>query len=326
MNILITGINGFVGSHLVEYIIRERADVEIFGIKKPGSDIPNLANLKDKIRIFECDIKNADDVLAIVNKIKPIKIFHLAAQSIIPASWDSPAGTFETNILGQCNIFEAVKRLQNNTYRPVIQIAGSSEEYGLVKPDEIPIKETNPLRPLSPYAVSKVAQDYMGYQYYKSHDLQIVRTRAFNHSGPRRSDVFVDSSFAKQIVEIEKGIKKPIIEVGNLEVSRDFTDVRDIVRAYWLATEKCEPGEVYNICSGKDNKISDVLDTLINLSTVDNIEIRIDPDRIRPVNVPVLRGDYSKFKKATGWQPKIDYLKKTLKDTLNYWRNNITAN
>ncbi|MCK4306651.1 GDP-mannose 4,6-dehydratase, partial [candidate division WOR-3 bacterium] len=220
-----------------------------------------------------------------------------------------------SNIIGELNIFEAIRRAKIN---PWIQIAGSSEEYGMVHSDEVPIKETNPLRPLSPYGVSKVAQDLLAYQYYMSYKLNVVRTRAFNHSGPRRGNVFVCSEFAKQIAEIEKGKREPVILVGNLDAQRDFTDVRDIVKAYWLGLDKCKPGEVYNICSGKAYKISEVLDILISLSKV-KIEIKEDPSKMRPSDVPYLGGDSTKFRDATGWKPEIPF-ERTLKDLLNYWR------
>ena len=201
---------------------------------------------------------------------------------------------------------------------PVIQIACSSEEYGLVKPKEIPIKETNPLRPLSPYAVSKVAMDYLGYQYYQSYKVRIVRTRGFNNTGPRRGDTFAESNFAKQIALIEKGKQEPVIHVGNLDASRDYTDVRDMVRAYVLAVEKCDPGEVYNICSGSTIKISEMLKTLLSM-TKTKVDIRQDPARMRPSDVPVLLGDNSKFVRKTGWKTDIPF-KNTLEDLLNYWR------
>ena len=188
----------------------------------------------------------------------------------------------------------------------------------MVFPDELPIRETNPLRPLSPYAVSTVGQDYLGYQYWMSWQLDCVRTRGFNHEGPRRGPVFVSSDFAKQIADIEKGRKKPFISVGNLEARRDFTDVRDMVRAYWLALEKCEPGEVYNICSGKAWTIRAVLDHLLSLTKA-KIEVKQDPARLRPSDVPILLGDASKFRKATGWEPTIPF-EQTLGDMLEYWR------
>ncbi len=221
--------------------------------------------------------------------------------------------------MSELNVFEACRSLGIN---PIIQIAGSSEEYGLVLENELPIKETNPLRPLSPYAVSKIGQEMLGYQYYKSYGLKIVLTRAFNHEGPRRGEQFVTSTFAKQIAEIEKGEKEPIVRVGNLQAQRDYTDVRDVVRAYWLATEKCEFGKPYNICSGKTWKIEKVLEFLLSLSTKKDIKVEQDPARMRPSDVPILRGDCSEFNKATGWEPKIPF-EKTMEDLLNYWREKV---
>jgi len=217
------------------------------------------------------------------------------------------------------NLLEAVRKSRCD---PVIQIAGSSEEYGLVYPDEMPIKETNPLRPMSPYGVSKVAQDLLSRQYYRSYGLKTVVTRAFNHTGPRRGDVFVTSNFSKQVAETEKGLREAVICVGNLNAQRDFSDVRDIVRAYWLAVNKCEYGEVYNICSGKARKIQSVLDLLLSMSKVRNIEVKQDPSRMRPSDVEILQGDYSKFKEATGWKPKIPF-EQTMEDLLNYWRGRL---
>ena len=201
---------------------------------------------------------------------------------------------------------------------PRIQIAGSSEEYGLVHEDELPIRETNPLRPLSPYAVSKVAQDMLAYQYHRSYQLPAIRTRGFNHTGPRRAPVFVASDFARQIVEIERGNHEPCMRVGNLEARRDFTDVRDMVRAYWLATEKGEPGEVYNICSERCYAIREILDLLLGMSSV-KISVEQDPRRLRPSDVPVLLGDCSRFRRQTGWEPTIPF-EQTLRDLLDYWR------
>ena len=189
----------------------------------------------------------------------------------------------------------------------------------MVFPNEVPIKETNPLRPLSPYAVSKVAQDMLGYQYWMSFKVDSVRTRGFNHEGPRRGPVFVASDFAKQIADIEKGKKAPVLHVGNLEAQRDFTDVRDMVRAYVLALEKCEPGEAYNICSGKAWTIQAVLDYLLSQTKL-KIEVRQDPARLRPSDVPILLGDNSKFVRATGWQPTIPF-EQTLRDMLDHWRS-----
>jgi GDP-4-dehydro-6-deoxy-D-mannose reductase len=251
----------------------------------------------------------------VIEEIRPDYIFHLAAQSFVPTSWKAPTESLTTNVIGQLNVFEAVRKI-NLPCR--IQIACSSEEYGMVLPDELPIKETNPLRPLSPYAVSKVGQDMLGYQYYMSYKMNIVRTRGFNHTGPRRGPVFVCSDFAKQIVEIERGKKPPVISVGNLEAKRDFTDVRDMVKGYWLSLEKGKEGAVYNICSGKAYRIQEILDKLIELSGVD-LEVKQDPNRMRPSDVPVLQGDNGRFRKDTGWEPEIP-MERTLSDLLDFWR------
>ncbi len=318
MRVLITGITGFAGSHLAEYILAEHPDLEVFGIMRWRSRTENIESIRSQVELIECDLRDATSVKKLMAHVRPDKIFHLAAQSFVPSSWNAPAESLTTNVLGQLNVFEAVRELDID---PWIQIACSSEEYGLVHEDELPIKEENPLRPLSPYAVSKVGQDYLAYQYFKSFGLKAVRTRGFNHDGPRRGDVFVSSNFAKQLVEVEKGKKEPVIHVGNLEARRDFSDVRDIVRAYWLAVERCEPGEVYNICSGKAYSIQEVLDRLIELSGA-KVDVQQDPSRLRPSDVPVLLGDSSKFRKATNWEPKIPY-DKTLSDMLDYWRERI---
>lgn len=325
MKVLITGITGFAGSHLADFLLHEHPEVEVFGLRRWRSKMENIQHIEQSLHLIECDIKDAHNVYNVLRDIQPDRLFHLAAQSFVPASWESPSETLSINILGQCNIFEAIRKLKTADYNPVIQLAGSSEEYGLVLENEVPITEENPLRPLSPYAVSKVAQDYMGYQYHRSYGMHIIRTRAFNHSGPRRGEVFVDSNFAKQIAEIEKGKREPTIEVGNLEAIRDFTDVRDVVRAYWLAAEKATPGDVYNICSGKGYSIQEVLDALLGLSTRKDIRVVEDTKRMRPSDVPILVGSGAKFTKATGWKPTIPYLEQTLRDTLAYWRGRIGA-
>ncbi len=317
MRVLITGITGFVGSHLADYLL-EKGDIEIYGIERWRSNTENIEHIKDRIKLIECDIRDSSSVDKVIKQVKPDKIFHLAAQSFVLSSWHAPAETLSTNIMGELNLFEAVR---NSDSDPVIQIAGSSEEYGLVKEDETPIKETNQLRPLSPYGVSKVGQDMLAYQYARSYGIKAVVTRAFNHSGPRRGEVFVVSNFAKQIAEIEKKKTDPVIRVGNLEAKRDFTDVRDIVKAYWLATEKCEYGEVYNICSGSCYSIQEVLDMLLGFSKV-KVEIKKDPSRMRPSDVQILLGDNSKFCKATGWKPEIPF-EKTAEDLINYWREKL---
>ncbi len=313
---LITGITGFAGSHLAELLLKE--GYEVYGTTRPRSKTDNIDGIKNKLKLQDADMMDSHSLYSIFVDVKPDYVFHLAAQSFVQTSWASPATTMEMNVVGSVHLFEAIRRAQIN---PVIQIACSSEEYGLVKPDEIPIKETNPLRPLSPYAVSKVAMDYLGYQYFQSYKMRIIRTRGFNHTGPRRGEVFVTSNFARQIAEIEKGKREPIIEVGNLEAKRDWTDVRDMVKAYLLAVQKGESGEVYNICSGKAVRIGDMLDMLLKMSKV-KVKIKEDPARLRPSDVTILLGDPGKFKKATGWEPKIPF-EKTIEDLLNYWRERV---
>jgi len=317
MRVLITGITGFVGSHLADFCLA-KPDVEVYGTIRWRSKKDNIFHIEDKINLYECDIKDAVSVQNMLKKARPKYIFHLAAQSFVPTSWHAPVETLTTNIIGEINLFEAVRDMGID---PIIQISGSSEEYGLADENEMPITEKNPLRPLSPYAVSKIAQDFLGYQYYKSYGIRIIRTRAFNHTGPRRGEVFVVSTIAKQIAEIEANIKDPIVRVGNLKAKRDFTDVRDIVRAYWLAVKKCEPGEIYNISSGKAVSIEEILNTLLKMSKVD-IEVVKDPERMRPSDVEVLIGDSTKFRNLTNWKPEIP-LQKTLEDTLNYWREKV---
>lgn len=319
MRALITGITGFAGSHLADYLLAQQPAVKVFGIRRWRSRTENIDHLEGKIRLVECDLRDAAAVQGVLSEVRPDFIFHLAAQSYVPASWSAPSETLTTNLLGQTNIFEAVRALGID---PVMQIAGSSEEYGLVLPDEVPIKESNPLRPLSPYAVSKVAQDLLAYQYFKSYGLKSIRTRGFNHTGPRRGEVFVTSNFAKQIAAIEAGLKEPVIRVGNLDSQRDFTDVRDMVRAYWLAVTKAEPGEVYNVASGKAVTIRELLDRLLALSDTE-VEVQVDPERLRPSDVEILLGDFSKFHADTGWEPTIP-LDQTLKDTLDFWRQKLS--
>lgn len=317
MKVLITGITGFVGSHLAEYCLK-RGDVEVFGTVRWRSRMENVQDIMEQITTIDCDLRDQVAVKHCIAEVRPDYIFHLAAQSFVPTSWKAPVETIVTNMVGEINIFEVVRDLDLETR---IQVAGSSEEYGMVYENEVPIKETNPLRPLSPYGVSKVGQDLLGYQYNQSYGINIVRTRAFNHTGPRRGDVFVSSNFSKQIATIEKGKKQPVIEVGNLEARRDFTDVRDMVKAYWLTLEKGEPGEVYNLGSGKDITIQELLDRLLELTDIE-ITVKQDPARMRPSDVEILQADITKFGKLTGWKPEIP-LDKTLEDLLDYWRERV---
>ncbi|BBI36076.1 GDP-mannose 4,6-dehydratase [Cohnella abietis] len=314
MKALVTGISGFVGSHMAEFLLLK--GVEVVGTIRNRSRMDHISHLQQDIRLVECELRDPFSVEALIGAEKPDLIFHLAAQSFVPTSWNSPIDTIHNNVAGQVNLFEAIRRFGLHSK---IQIACSSEEYGQVNPGETPIKETNPLRPLSPYAISKVAQDYLGYQYHKSYGLHVIRTITFNHTGPRRGENFVTSNFAKQIVDIEKGKKPPVIYVGNLEAKRDFTDVRDVVRGYWLALEKGVPGEAYNIASGTCYTIAEMLAILLSHSNVD-IEVKTDASRLRPSDVEILLGDYRKFHEATGWNPEIPF-ERTMEDLLQYWRS-----
>ncbi len=343
MKVLITGITGFAGSHLAEYLIA-RGDVEVYGLVRWRSKLDNLSDLAaqgklntaaietnitcaemldacaqpGQVNLIQGDMTDAYSMKSLIASVQPDRIFHLAAQSFVPASWNLPAETLTANIVGEVNLFEAVREWGND---PLIHVAGSSEEYGLVLPNEVPIKETNPLRPLSPYAVSKVAQDLLAWQYHRSYGLKTVVTRGFNHTGPRRGTVFATSTFAKQIAEIEKGLRPPVIHVGDLTSRRDFTDVRDMVRAYWLALEKGIPGEVYNVGSGVTMEIGAMLDVLLSLSTV-QVRVQPDPARMRPSDVKILWADASKFRQQTGWAPTIPF-EQTMRDLLDYWRARV---
>jgi GDP-mannose 4,6-dehydratase len=319
MKVLITGITGFVGSHLAEYCLAKK-DVEVYGIKRWRSPMDNIKNIADRVDLRECDLLDESSVTRVVQDIKPDWIFHLAAQSYVPASFDVPRSTLEVNIIGTLNLLEAVRKAGID---PRIHICSSSEVYGQVEPEEVPITEKNPLRPQSPYAVSKVGEDLLGYQYFCSYGLKTYRTRAFTHTGPRRGQVFVVSAFAKQVAQIEKKLQSPVLKVGNLESVRTFLDVRDIVHAYWLLLEKCAPGEVYNIGGNTTMKIDDMLKLLLTFSPMkDKIKVQVDPALLRPSDVTLQIPSVEKFKKATGWTPKIPF-EKTLEDTLNYWRERV---
>ncbi len=316
MRILITGITGFVGSHLADYILENHPEVEIYGTRRWRSPLSNIEHILDKIQLIDCDLADLPSLISLLRKVDPDKIFHLAAQSYVPFSFIAPIKTLEDNVIGTANLLEAI-RLTN--YNPLIHICSSSEVYGQPRKCEVPIKETNPFRPVSPYAVSKVAEDMLGYQYYKAYGLKVVRTRMFTHTGPRRGDVFVCSNFAKQIVMIERGLQS-VIRVGNLYSVRTFADVRDTVRAYWLLT-KDMAGEVYNIGGETTMTIASMLRELTKLT---NIEVNLEEDksRLRPIDVTLQIPDCTKFKEATGWETVIPF-RKTLSDLLDYWRDRV---
>jgi len=317
MRILITGITGFVGSHLAEYALDRGA--EVVGALRWRSNTEHIEHLRDRITLIQSELRDLSSARDLVERARPDYLVHLAAQSFVGASWQTPAETLMTNAIGQMNLFEAIRQLSS---RARFLVIGSSEEYGLVYPDELPIRETNPFRPLSPYAVSKVTQDLMGFQYWKSYGLDIVRARAFNHTGPRRGADFSTSNFAKQIAEIEAGVRERVVAVGDLKPCRDFTDVRDVVRGYWDLLERGAAGEVYNLCSGVDWSIERVLNFLLSRSSVTDIDVRSDPARLRPSDIPVLRGSFEKIERAVGWRPRIP-LEQTLGDLLEYWRRRI---
>ncbi|MFW6125764.1 MAG: GDP-mannose 4,6-dehydratase [Chloroflexota bacterium] len=339
MRALITGVTGMAGSHLAEYLLTQD-DLEVYGIYRWRSRVDNLDDLKKarkvniitgglesmvhsrvdptKLNLIEADITDSFSMKWVIGAVKPDRIFHLAAQSYVHASWGAPAETLHTNIIGEVNLLEAVRSTEID---PVVHIAGSSEEYGLVLPEELPVKESNHLRPLSPYGVSKVTQEMLAYQYWMSYGLKTIVTRAFNHEGPRRGEVFVTSSFAKQIAEVEKELKPPVIYVGDLSSIRDWSDVRDVIKAYWLVTEKGEAGQVYNIGSGVGREVREMLDMLLSMTDA-HIRLETDHARLRPSDVKVLICDYTKFRELTGWQPEIPF-QKTLEDLLNYWRERV---
>ena len=315
---LITGIAGFAGSHLAQFLLSQK--IRVFGFYHPAHATENLVQIKKNLNLFACDILKKKDLARHLKKINPDYVFHLAAFSSPPQSFQNPKKTLENNILGQLNLLETLALMKSLAK---ILVVGSADEYGKIDEKLLPANENIPLAPLSPYAVSKVAQDMLGYQFYLHQKLNIVRVRPFNHIGPGQSPNFVVSAFASQIVQLEiRGGGS--IKVGNLESYRDFTDVRDMVKAYFVALEKGTLGEVYNIGSGKPVKIALILKLLLSLSSV-KITVQKDRRRLRPGDIKIIYCDYSKFKKQTGWQPKIA-LEKTLSDTIEYERSQVNSN
>ncbi|MHA2620483.1 MAG: GDP-mannose 4,6-dehydratase [bacterium JZ-2024 1] len=312
MRALITGITGFVGSHLADLLLAE--GIEVWGTYRRRSPRENISHIEDRLHLVEMDLRDSASVIYALKEAQPDWVFHLAAQSFVPTSWRAPGETIEVNVMGQVHLLEGLRTLG---MKPRFLVAGSSEEYGLVRPEETPITEDNPLRPLSPYGVSKVAQDLLGFQYFRSYGLPVIRTRAFNHEGPRRGVAFVTSNFARQFARMKKGKAPPVLKVGNLDAIRDYTDVRDTVRAYRLAIEKCEPGEVYNICSGRGFRIRDIIHILQEISGMAP-DTETDASRMRPSDVPILIGNASRFREATGWTPTIPF-EKTMSDLYHYW-------
>ena len=315
MKILITGITGMVGSHLADYVLAEHPAVEVHGLLRWRSPKDNILPILKRLNLHLGDLRDLSSLTNLLNRIKPERIFHLAAQSYVDQSFAAPVDTLDTNILGTANLLEAI-RLSNTS--PSIHICSSSEVYGQVRPEEVPITENNVLRPASPYAVSKVGEDMLGLQYFLSYGIKTLRTRMFTHTGPRRGSVFAESTFAEQIAERELGLAEGPVKVGNLDSVRTITHVKDAVRAYWTLLEKCPPGEVYNIGGEETATIGKILEILKSHATVP-ISHEVDPARLRPSDVTLQIPDISKFKKATGWAPQIS-MQATLVDLLNYHR------
>ena len=318
MNILITGITGMVGSHLAEYILANHPGVEVHGLIRWRSPLDNIRAIKSRVTLHWGELRDLNSLMGLMRKVRPERIFHLAAQSFVTTSFEAPADTLETNIIGTVNLLDAVRLTGLD---PMIHICSSSEVYGQVTKDEVPIRETNHFRPASPYAVSKVGEDMIALQYHLSYGMKTIRTRMFTHTGPRRGDIFAESSFAKQIAEIEAGIRSNPVRVGNLESVRTFADVRDAVRAYWLLLEKCPAGEVYNIGGNRTMLVGEMLEMIKGMARCKITHV-VDPALRRLSDVTLQIPDTSKFKAATGWQPEIP-LETTLGDLLEYHRQRI---
>lgn len=318
MKVLITGLTGFAGSYLAEYLVAKKK-YEVCGTYLFDDSLANIVTIKDKINLIKIDLSKEENVFKLIKDTSPSLIFHLAALASPSNSFNNPTETLTNNISLQVNILEAVRK--NNLLDTKILVVSSADIYGRVVKEDLPIDEQTPLMPTSPYSVSKIAQDFLGLSYFLSYKLKIVRVRPFNHIGPKQAPHFVVSSFAKQIAEIEKGKREPVLHVGNLQAKRDFTNVKDIASAYILAIEKGKDGEVYNIGSGTSYRISDILSKLIHMSHA-KIKIEKDEALLRPSDNLELICNSSKFTKLTGWKPQIS-ITTTLKDTLDYWRNII---
>lgn len=312
----ITGIAGFAGSHLAEYLLD--AGYEVSGLSLPAGGTRNIDHIKEHLDLRLGSLEDGAWLRGVLAEVRPDHVYHLAAQAAVPQAWADPGPTLVNNILGQLNLIRTLLELD---LKPRLLVVGSADEYGLVRPEELPIREANPLRPNNPYAVSKIAQDYLGYQYYLSHRLPVVRVRPFNHIGPRQGPGFVTADFAMQIAEAEAGLRPPTLRVGNLTARRDFSDVRDIVRAYALALERGEPGEVYNVGSEQEHSVQEILKVLLGQSRIP-LQVEPDPARLRPSDIPVVICDCTKFRRQTGWRTTYT-LEESLRDVLEYWRENV---
>jgi GDP-4-dehydro-6-deoxy-D-mannose reductase len=315
MRVLITGIAGFAGSYLAELLLSK--GYSVFGTVEKGDVCKNVCHLKKKLKLIECDLTNFASVKKVLQKVKPEEIYHLAGFSSVGGSFFNPFLVFQTNFYASLNLLECARLLKIDSK---ILLVASSDIYGKVKPNQIPIREETSLAPVSPYGTSKAGVDLLAYQYFCSYGLKTIRVRAFNHIGPRQNKGFVVPDFCFQIAKIEKGMQKPVIKVGELSFIRDFTDVRDMVKGYYLLMKKGRAGEVYNLCSGKGYRIKFILDHLLSLSSK-KIEVKKGVNQKRPTDIPILIGDNKKVKSKIGWLPKIS-IEKSLEDTLNYWREN----
>jgi GDP-4-dehydro-6-deoxy-D-mannose reductase len=312
---LITGVSGFVGSHLAEHLLAQTG-WEIAGtVYGPYENIDDIC---DRLQLFPAELSQLRVVEFVLQQTRPDVIFHLAAMAVTAHSWRDPAATLHINLSMQANILQAIVNLGLGSR---VIVVGSSEEYGAVAERDLPINESAPFRPLNPYAVSKVGQDMLGLQYYLSHGLDVVRVRPFNHIGPRQGLGFVTSDFAAQVARIEAGLQAPVMQVGNLDAERDFTDVRDVVRAYRLLAQKGEPGQVYNVGSGRAHAVREVLDELLRQATT-SIRVEQDPERMRPSDIPRVVCDYGKLNECTGWEPTIPF-DQSLGDVLSYWLRRV---
>lgn len=309
---LIIGAAGFVGGYLAKELFLNHR-MEVYATKMSQEQL-----LIENVKIYDLNILNKDEIVSLLFKIRPDYIFHLAAQSSVSVAWKNPGLTVDINVKGSINVMDAVREL---FYKPTVLLIGSGEEYGHIREDEVPIKEDNYLRPGNIYAATKVCQNMIASIYAQAYDMDLMMVRAFNHIGPCQAPIFVISDFCKQVAEIEKGKKEPVMYVGNLDAKRDFTDVRDVVRAYALLVQKGKAGEIYNVGSGHAYAIREILNLIISLSFVD-IKVEIDLNKIRPVDVPIIEADISKLKKVTGWSPIIP-LKQTITETLEYWRERV---
>lgn len=323
--ILITGITGMVGSHLADYLI-SNTNWRIYGACRWRSPLDNILHLtneinkKKRVELKYLDLCDYSSIKKTIKEVKPDIIFHLAAQSFPKASFDLREITFNTNILGTDRLLHVVYELKIN---PIIHICSSSEVFGKVKKKFLPISENVPFHPASPYAISKIGTDYIGRYYYEAFKLRILITRMFTHTGPRRGDYFAESSFAKQIASIELGYQKNILNVGNLKSLRTIADVRDAVRAYYfLVTKKPKFGETYNIGGSYSCTVGEILKYLLKISNLKNTQIKIDKNRLRPIDADLQVPDTSKFKKYTGWKPEIKF-NQTMQDLLDYWRDKL---